>query len=292
MPTTLPVATGLDPDREYTQEELDYLFDVQGYRIIRNALTPGQVDAINAFVDGHELDALQRGQWVGDVEVHTYGMADGVNFQNIIEGGDVFEELIDHPSWIENVRRYVATGNNRLRIDECFLNVRRSGGYIPIHSGGAMPRFTGLFRWHAGPWAVGQMNVLMALTDIGPGDGGTTIVPGSHKANHDHPNQDWHAGVGGDRAVGMQEVHLNKGDALMFSDAIGHGSTPRTNAGERRVLIYRYAPHLLASRFNYVPSPELLTRLTPERREIVQPRAPRMNPKRTLTFHDLPKIEG
>lgn len=271
-----------------SEAELDYLFDLNGFRVLRGALSRAQLDAINAWVDAKDLDALRPGDWIGDVEVHTYGAADGVNFQNIIEGGPVFEELIDQPAWFDQVGRYVAVGDHRLRIDECFLNVRRSGGYIPVHSGGDNVRFSGLFRWHTGAWAVGQINVLMALTDVGPGDGATTVVPGSHKAALTHPQRDWTAGVGGDRAIGMREVHLNAGDALMFTDALCHGSLPRTNPGERRVLIYRYAPHLLAPRMNYVPSEELIARLTPRRRAVVMPIAPRMRPGRALTSDAFP----
>lgn len=267
---------------ELTQPERDYLFDLNGFRVLRGALGDGQLAAINDFVDAHDVSALRPGEWIGDVEVHTYGAKDGVNFQNIIEGGSVFEELIDHPAWIDEVRRYLVQGDHRLRIDECFLNIRRSGGYIPIHSGGDNVRFTGLFRWHNGSWAVGQINILMALTDIGPGDGATTVVPGSHKASGAHPHRDWSAGNGGDQAIAMQEVHLRAGDALMFTDGLCHGSMPRTNPGERRVLIYRYAPHLLAPRLNYLPSDELIERLTPERRAIVLPTPPRMRPGRTL----------
>ena len=291
-PASLPAISADKSAADYSREEFDYLFDVRGYHILRGALSPQQLDAINGFVDDHDVDSLQPGQWIGDVEVHTYGSKDGVNFQNILEGGEAFEELIDNPAWFGNVERYIKTHAHKVRIDECFLNVRRSGGYIPIHSGGFLPRLTSIFRWHTGVWAVSQINILMALTDVGPGDGATTIVPGSHKAHMDHPNRDWTAAVGGDKAVGMHEVHLKAGDALMFTDAVAHGSIPRTNPGERRVLIYRYTPHLVASRFNYIPSPELLARLTPRRRAVVQPVAPRMNPERTLRFDDLPPIEG
>ena len=277
---------------EYSQDEFDYLFDVRGYHILRGALSQEQLSAINDFVDSHDIDSLQPGQWIGDIEVHTYGSKDGVNFQNILEGGPVFEQLIDHPAWFGHIEKYIKCREQDIRIDECFLNVRRSGGFIPIHSGGGTPRLTKIFRWHNGDWAVSQINILMALTDVGPGDGATTIVPGSHKAYQDHPNRDWKGGVGGDAAVGMEEVHLNAGDALMFTDALAHGSTPRTNPGERRVLIYRYTPHLLASRFNHVPTPELLARLTPRQRQIVQPVAPRMNPERTLKFDSLPPIQS
>jgi len=278
-------ATGPDADPHAVE---DYLFDIRGYRILKGVLSPEQLAAINAWVDARDVDALRPGDGVGDAEVHTYGGGDGVNFQNVIEAGDAFEQLIDHPGWIEQVKRYIAVGAHRLRIDECFLNVRRSGGYIPIHSGGHGVRFTGLFRWHNGRWAVGQINILMALTDIGPGDGATTIVPGSHKAAAAHPQMNWGKGVGGHDAVGMQEVHLEAGDALMFTDALCHGSTARINPGERRVMIYRYAPHLLASRMNYIPSEGLIERLNDARREIVMPMPPRMRPGRTLTAEAFP----
>jgi hypothetical protein len=271
-----------------TEAESDYLFDLNGFRVLRGAVGPEQLAAINGWVDHQGASTVEAGDWIGDVEVHTYGAQDGVNFQNVIEGGPVFEELIDSPAWISDVRRYIAVGAHHLRIDEAFLNVRRSGGYIPIHSGGDNVRFSGLFRWQNGGWAVGQINVLMALTDIGPGDGATTIVPGSHKSHEPHPHRDWDAGIGGDRAAGMQEVHLSAGDAIMFTDGLCHGSMPRTNPGERRVLIYRYAPHLLAPRLNYLPSEELIARLTPERRSIVMPVPPRMRPGRVLTTEAFP----
>ena len=34
---------------------------------------------------------------------------------------------------------------------------------------------------------VGQINVLIALTDIEPGDGPTVLIPGSHKSTEVHP---------------------------------------------------------------------------------------------------------
>jgi hypothetical protein len=287
--TIAPIADVSAPGGgQLSQAEADYVFDLNGFRVLRGALADTQLAAINSWVDEHDVDALNPGDWIGDVEVHTYGKADGVNFQNIIEGGPVFEELIDHEAWFDQVKRYIAVGAHQLRIDECFLNIRRSGGYIPIHSGGDNIRFSGLFRWHSGSWAVGQINILMALTDIGPGDGATTVVPGSHKSDLSHPQRNWDAGVGGDQAIGMCEVHLKAGDAIMFTDGLCHGSLPRTNPGERRVLIYRYAPHLLAPRMNYVPSRELIARLTPQRRAIVMPTAPRMRPGRTLRADTFP----
>ena len=66
----------------------------------------------------------------------------------------------------------------------------------------------------------------------------------------------------------------------MFTDGICHGSAARVNPGERRILIYRYSPSYFVPRYNYVPSPEFLERLTPTQRSIVQPIPPRAAPKK------------
>ncbi|MEM6391993.1 MAG: phytanoyl-CoA dioxygenase family protein [Planctomycetota bacterium] len=274
---------------DMTDAERDYLFDLRGFDVIRGALSPEQLAAINGFVDKHPPESLEFGQWIGNVETHRYDQSarDGLNFQNVIEAGPAFEQCIDHPAWVDRVERYIAQESHRVVIDENFLNVRAAGGFIPIHSGGAHVRFTSCFRNHAGKWMVGQINVLMALTDTGLGDGCTTVIPGSHKSHEEHPaladDQAWAEGRSGADAVGMVQVHLKAGDALMFTDAITHGSLPRTNPGARRVMIYRYAPHLLANRFNYIPSEELLERVTDRQRAMVQPQPPRLRPDRILT---------
>jgi ectoine hydroxylase-related dioxygenase (phytanoyl-CoA dioxygenase family) len=291
---TLPLAPDWAADRELSEGEQDYLFDVYGYRVLHNVLSGDQVSRINAWVDRQDRQNLSSGDWIGDVEVHTYGSGtDGVNFQNVMAADEpVFQDLIDSPTWIDQVRRYIETPGHKLSIDECFLNVRQGGGYIPTHAGGDNVRFTGLFSWHNGKWAVGQINILMALTDIGPGDGGTSLIPASHKARFPHPavvergggSQAWDSGLSGPETIGMCEVNMKAGDALMFTDGICHGSVPRINDGERRIMVYRYSPHLLANRLNYLPSDEFLGKLTDSQRQIVQAVKPKGRPGRTMTF--------
>lgn len=272
-----------------TDYEKDYLFDLRGYLILDDALSADQLQRMNAWIDEHPALDKDLGEWVGNVELHTYSGNEGVNYQNIIEGGTVFEELIDHPSWIEDARRWIQNDYNKLSINECFLNVRRSGGFIGLHSGGHCPAAPLSFTHHTGRWNVGQINILMALTDIGPGDGATVIVPGSHKSTMPHPDlteskfetfrSDKHAGD----AIAAQEVHLKAGQAVLFTDAISHGATARINDGERRVCIYRYSPHSMIPRYNYLPSPALLERLTPERRKIIEAfPAPKYSPGHTI----------
>jgi hypothetical protein len=275
-----------DEKDEYLE---DYLFDLNGYLILKNAISPDDLQEMNRWVDAHweYVDARRRsvtqetGAWIGHVETHTYSGGDGCNFQNIVEAGPVFRRLITHPAWIQRCRRWI-NPDNGLSIHENLLNVRGSGGYIGIHSGGAVPISYMTFRQaNTGEWMVGQINILMAMQDIGPGDGPTTVIPGSHKSALRHPKLLEHvyrSDAAAGEQVGMVEVYLKAGDALLFTDAITHGSAARINAGHRRMTLYRYSPALLRSRFEYVPSEELLSSLTEEQRRIIQPIPPRFAP--------------
>ncbi len=234
------------------------------------------------FVEGKRRSLSEdSGAWIGQVETHTYSDADGCNFQNIIEGGSVFRKLINYPAWITHCQRWINPING-LSIHENLLNVRGKGGYIGIHGGGALPLCYLTFRQEdTGEWMVGQINVIGALEDIGPGDGATTVIPGSHKSALRHPlltEQVYRSDDAAGKQIGMKELHMEAGDVLMFADAMTHGSAGRTNDGYRRITLYRYSPRLLRSRFHYVPSKALLDSLDEEQRSIIQPIPPRFAP--------------
>ncbi len=272
---------------------VDYLFDLNGYIILKNAIAAQDLQEMNQWVEDHwdYVDAERRslahesGAWIGHVETHTYSGADGCNFQNIVEAGPAFRRLITYPAWISRCRRWI-NPDNGLSIHENFLNVRGSGGYIGIHSGGAMPICYMTFRQaNTGEWMVGQINIIMALQHIGPGDGPTTIIPGSHKSAMRHPKLQenvYRSDAAAGEQIGMVELYLKAGDVLMFTDAITHGSAARTNPGHRRIVLYRYSPAFLRSRFEYMPSEALLASLTEEQRRIIQPIPPRSAPVQAI----------
>jgi hypothetical protein len=251
----------------------EYLFDLRGYLHLDRAIGGDHVDELNALIDDH-MD-LAPDTWRG--WVHRQAGAT-THLHNVFEMGEPFERLIDWPRWIGHMERFVG-GDDGLFIDESFVDVRGPGKATRLHSGAHKRRIRTQYRYHDGQFRCGQINILLALTDIGPGDGPTMAVPGSHKSNLPHPG---HADGTGDESLdGLEaavELPLKAGDALFFVDCMAHGSSRRANSGERRVVIIRYGPHWGQDRYGYQPSPELLSRLTTARRRIVQPLPPRMPP--------------
>ena len=78
-------------------------------------------------------------------------------------------------------------------------------------------------------------------------------------------------------------LELRPGQFLISEDGkvycAAHGAGFRSNEGERRILLYRYGPGWGNNRYGYEPSAELIERLTPERRKIIQPKPPLMPPE-------------
>ncbi|MBI3243159.1 MAG: phytanoyl-CoA dioxygenase family protein [Chloroflexi bacterium] len=259
----------------------DFLFDLRGYLILKQAVEPESVANLNRLIEA--LPAMENRQWHGDAQRRDYNAAAGFELHNCVEAGEPFERLIDHPGWINYVQHYCGEEGSYVEglfIDECILSVRRSGGYHPVHSGGHRGALRGIYHYSHGVFRCGQCNIILALTDIGPGDGGTMVIPGSHKSNLPHPQAGDYARLERmDTMEGAIEVHLQKGDALLFVDGLMHGASSRTNPGERRVVIYRYGASWGATRFGYTYSQALLDRLSPERRKILQPVPPLRPPQ-------------
>ena len=266
-----------------------YLFDLNGFIVIENALNRSEVKACNKIID--KLKKLKHNEWEGYVHGHNYGGKEGLNLQQIYEAGKPFEKLIDHPSWISHMLEFVGGDgtfdhqHGPLFIDENFANVRGPGDAIGIHSGNHEGTQRGHYRYENGKMHSGQVNILVALTDIGKGDGGTVVIPASHKANFKHPEFDQNRMLKGGKVshaafmTGAKEVYLKQGDALLFVDSLCHGSAKRANKGERRVVIYRYGPSWGFFRHPYRPSKQLLKNLNKFQKQVVMPHEKVLTPQ-------------
>jgi hypothetical protein len=255
----------------------DFLFDLRGFLVLEQAVEPELVDALNAEFDTFPLD-LPRGGWHRGAQRRDYTPETGFELQQAVAAGAPFEELVDHPSWIAHARHYAGeegTYVEGVTIDESVASLRTSGGHHPVHSGGFQGATRGRYAHVHGAFRCGQVNVILAVTDVGEGDGATMVVPGSHKSNLPHPLEgDYDRGDRMDALPGAVPVHLRAGDALLFVDGLMHGGSTRTNPGERRVVILRYGPVWGASRFGYVYDQAWLDGLPEARRRILRPIRP------------------
>ena len=141
-----------------------FLFDVAGYLVIPNALSPEETRAC--------LEAAER--------VHApYPRGEWRQLGNTFEEEAAFEHLIDHPSVLPKVRALLG---DHFILQSSWCTVQPSGGKGGgYHQDGSGPYE---FRRLALPTPLLQLRVGYYLTDQSrPRMGNLVIVPGSHNAS-------------------------------------------------------------------------------------------------------------
>jgi hypothetical protein len=110
--------------------------------------------------------------------------------------------------------------------------------------GGAVPFRPAEYYWSAeGQIHSGLVVVAYNLEDIGPDDGGFACVPGSHKSGFALPDS-WKDLT--DPHPCVRRVTGAAGSAVIFTEALAHGTLPWPGADERRTVFYKYCPRPLA----------------------------------------------
>jgi ectoine hydroxylase-related dioxygenase (phytanoyl-CoA dioxygenase family) len=222
---------------EMTPEER-YLFDLQGYLVVPNALSPDQLCELNAIMDRRIADEVEP-----DATQHRF-----YSPESLLSWGGAYRELLDNPRVLPHITELVGP---HPRFDHDYADIIRSG-HSPIgaslHGGGAPFDECCFYAHKDGRIRCGLMVVAYNLHDVNPGDGGFGAVPGSHKANFPFPQQ-W-KGLD-ERHPCVTPVTGPAGTAIIFSEAMTHGALPWRGRHERRTLFYKYSPGSISWAANY-----------------------------------------
>jgi ectoine hydroxylase-related dioxygenase (phytanoyl-CoA dioxygenase family) len=240
-------------DKTTMNDQEKYLFDLQGYLTLPDALDAAQLAALNAAWDkriAHDVAA--------DAPNHRWG--------SIVTWGPAFVDLIDNA----RITPYLdAIVGERFRLDHDYADLIRSG-LSPIgatlHGGGAPFDPAQYYYFRDGRMHNGLVVVAYNLRDVNPGDGGFGCVPGSHKSNYPFPNA-W-------RNLEhfqpfMRAVTGPAGTAVIFTEALTHGAMPWRGASERRTLFFKYSPHPLSWSARYYDA-SALPNLSERQRAILE----------------------
>ncbi|GAB1544723.1 hypothetical protein NUACC21_73990 [Scytonema sp. NUACC21] len=215
-----------------------YLFDLQGFLVLENALAPAEIAAINALLDQQIARVDEPGKlWV--------------RFDSLLSWGVLFQNLIDNPRITPYL--YALLGVN-FRLDHDYVHVIRQGtGPIGslLHGGGTPYDPCQYYLYKEGKIHNGLVAVAYSLTDVPKGAGGFGCIPGSHKSNLPLPKE-WEDLENPLPCV--QEISGKAGTAIIFTEALTHGTLPWKGEHERRTLFYKYSPYASAwARYYYNP---------------------------------------
>ncbi|HEX8235629.1 MAG TPA: phytanoyl-CoA dioxygenase family protein [Abditibacteriaceae bacterium] len=210
-------------------EEEKYLFDLQGYLAVPDALNAQQLQSLNSILDEHIAAEM------GDKSTHRFG--------GLLHWGQPYTDLLDNAPVVPHLETMLG---EHFRLDHIYCDVIR-GGLGPIgatlHGGGTPFDPSQYYNYRDGKMYNGLMVVAYNLHDVNPGDGGFACVPGSHKANFPFPRQ-W---------GNLEEMHPcvravtgQAGTAIIFTEALTHGALPWHGQHERRTVFFKYSPHPLS----------------------------------------------
>lgn len=212
-------------------EEEQYALDVQGFLHLKGILAPAQLSAMNAFLDNRPDGAAwgERG--------------------SLLTWGPEFLTLLDQPRVLPYLLDILGRG---LRLDHDYAILSQPGaGGFGLHGGGTPYDPSQYYQVQNGRIFSGLTVVSYALADIPPGMGGFACIPGSHKAAFACPED-----VVQFRRTSplVQQVPMQAGDCIIFTEALTHGTFPWTAPHERRSLFLKYAPgHMAWARRGYLP---------------------------------------
>jgi ectoine hydroxylase-related dioxygenase (phytanoyl-CoA dioxygenase family) len=226
-----------------------YLFDLTGYLVIREALSPDEVQQCNDAID-HHIDQLKEYPRTLAGDSKTLG---GSSHRKDLGGMlawekpwcEPFRNMLIHPKVKPSLDWILGEG---YRLDHGpGLIAMESGTEGGTLHGGAVERvvdrFLEAYYFQHGRVHCGLTVVEYLLADEGPGDGGVAVLPGSHKANFRCPKSltNWET-----HREFVVEVHGKAGDAVIFTETLTHGTLPWTAEHQRRALLYKFSPGGLA----------------------------------------------
>ena len=214
-----------------------YLFDLQGYLVVEDVLTADEVATLNGLID--EQGLAEPGDTTDEQRFGGGGAGDGG--AGFLEWGRPFANLLDHPDIMPIVAMVLGEG---FRIDHFYGIYMREGTRSSHIHGGATPFVQSeYFYFKDGSVHNGLSVVSWNLSDVGPEHGGFLCIPGSHKSNYRAPDSIIAAH---ENASCVVVPEAKAGSAIVFTEALSHGTAPWTAEHQRRSLLYKYDPSHLA----------------------------------------------
>lgn len=229
-----------------------FKFDLEGYLVVKNALTPHGLNHMNAVADTIFSDDGESGT---------------NRISRVSQWGPAFQALMDHPKIVPYLIELLGP---KFRIDHDYCIFMKKGAKRgQLHGGETDREADHWYKYRDGLMRNGLTVVTFFLSPAKAGDGGFACIPGSHKSNFVHS-------LPGDVRSFERPVHyvvqpeVDAGDALIFTEALIHGTMPWTASRERRALLYKYSPgHSAWSRGYY--NPKDYPNLTEQQQRLMAP---------------------
>jgi len=221
-----------------------YHFDVFGYVLIENTLTEDETCAIREalyrlkrdfIATGSPTSLSVRGSRI--IQFDPYK----THFTHVLEADPAILNYVTHPRLVGMVEEVVGD-TVRLEESEATINSRDLDEDLdtpPQYSfhAGVRPDI-GTYEEN-GLLHSNFVKTLTNLTNLGPEDGGTVVIAGSHKMKC--PQEEIITCAYDDPSL-IHQVVAPAGSTLLFTEALIHATGQRRTEGERAIIVAGYTP--------------------------------------------------
>ena len=212
-------------------DEQVYLFDLQGFIVLKDVVPAEMREA--ALEDLDRFEKMDPSDYPATVLQHGERTEARFYISNILEAGPAFVPFMDIPEVLGVIAR--VTGS-RYRLNHAYTIYAWKDGYTQLHMANTPLRGSCQYRCENGMMFSALTKAVFPLTDSGPEDGCFACIPGSHKSNFPRP---W--GDHPDENPSLQPVIADPGDAIIFTEALTHGSLVNRSGRPRQTLFYCYS---------------------------------------------------
>ena len=230
-----------------------YLFDLRGYLVVEDVLSPDEVADFNRAIDEQHLPEP--------------GLAnESTTFGGFLSWGKAFCDLLDHPRIMPLLKFILGDG---FRLDHYYgIHLSEGTGKLILHGSNTPYDPPEYYHFRNNRMYNGLTVVSWNLADTGPAHGGFCCIPGSHKANYALPGEIREAHVEAD-CVAVPEAKA--GSVVIFTEALTHGTAMwKAKNHQRRSLLYKYSPAQQSWSSHHIQPPEGVE-LTPCQQLLFEP---------------------
>ncbi len=221
-----PEPTQIHPMSDYDK----FLCDLKGFLVIPGVLTEEEIRTVREHTkiyvkDPDSLPTHHRAPIAGPAEF-----------------------LINHPRVMGILQEVIAPSREHIRLESVFISCRsdkNSGNQWRPHVGGTNLHPSFSYRFHNGRIYSAMTRIVWEINEVKKGQGGTCLVPGSHKANLASAQDGTWPEQADQPDSGVWETYgCPPGSLVVFSEGVRHTGADWTNPENPRCAILMAYNHV------------------------------------------------
>lgn len=215
-------------------------FRTDGFLLLRSVLTPSEVQALLAEVEGHVRQAVGTGAVLREPYYH----ANSYKLVRVLRLSSAFDSLIDHQGYFGKLVSLIGS-HIQLMGSEIFVRGAADESITGFHTD-CGPGMQAVLPDHLNAFL--QVKVQLFLTDLSVPDASNfALIPGSHRTRVTEPNElcmvdsaNRRMGPEGELPDDAVQVLAQPGDVLLFPHSLWHAVAPNRSGRTRYSIALRY----------------------------------------------------